>query len=145
MSDFGLIPERPSGRYAKWDTPGDTVDGLIVSMTIDGGTTKNGDPCPEVVITPATIVGGNDLMLQLTEDDNVIVTCSQYQLKTAVEANPGRFAVGNRARIEFLQEQKLPNGNTKKVFKVGADGQATVTNGSAPVAPAAIPDDALDF
>ena len=144
MSDFGLIPERPSGRYAKWETPGDTVDGLIVSMTIDGGTTKNGDPCPEVVITPATTVGGNDLMLQLTGDDNVIVTCSQYQLKKAVEGNPGRFAVGNRARIEFVQEEKLPNGNTKKVFKVGADGPATVTNGAAPAA-ATIPDDALDF
>lgn len=97
------------GNYHSWDSPGDTVEGIIRMFTIDGGSDYNGNPCPELVIA--------------TNDGNgpdVTVTAGQASLKRKCERNANRLQPGHAVKITYTEDMDTGKGNPAKLFDVAS-------------------------
>jgi hypothetical protein len=102
------------GAYAKFDTPGDSVEGRIHSFTVDGGSDYNGEPCPEIVVE--------------TADGLVTVTCGAALLKKAAKNNATRVVPGHGIKVTYTEDGPAEKGkNPPKRFFFGVT--------STPIAP----------
>ena len=138
--EFSSLSSGGGGTFVKWANVGDVVDGVVVRFTLDGGRDFNGDPCPEIVLDPC-VPKGSDFTVELTGEEPKVVTAGQANLKRQVVENAARFAVGHRVRIAYADDAESSNGRTFKRFDVKATPRPVTVVG----APAAVPDDALDF
>jgi hypothetical protein len=93
-----------AGSFVSWTEPGDSVEGRVVSFSIDGGRNFDGDPVPELVLD--------------TADGTQTITCSQANLKRLATELAARFVPGTPCRIEFEGMKKTANGTGEyKSFK----------------------------
>ena len=105
----------PTGLYAKWETPGDSIAGDVTSVTV--GEDMNGRPCP--------VIG-----VRTDDGEDRIISASQAMLKSLlVEKRP---LTGDRIKVTFTKVEKRDGGKTLKVFEVsvtkdGAKGTALAT------------------
>lgn len=136
-NDFDSLSGGTAGTFVKWTDIGDTVDGVIVRFSIDGGRDFNGDPCPEIVVNPCTPKGDNHTV-ELTGDSPQVITCGQSNLRRQVEANPGRFLPDHRIKITYKADARSNNDRTYKEFDVKATSRPVRILG-------AVTDDDLDF
>jgi hypothetical protein len=111
MDPWAEMP-RGDGSFQRWTDPGQKVVGTIVEMGV--GTDINGNPCPQLTIN--------------TNDGDVIVTCSQAQLRTKIieihKTTP--MKVGDKIAIIYTQNENRAGGKTLKCFDVShkTDDQA---------------------
>jgi hypothetical protein len=106
---------RGDGSYQRWTDPGQQVVGTIVEMGV--GSDINGNPCPQLTINTTT--------------GDVIVTCSQAQLRTKIieihKTTP--MKVGDKIAIIYTENESRAGGKTLKCFDVShkADGDTPTT------------------
>jgi hypothetical protein len=109
----------PQGEYIGWGEVGQRVTGHVVSYNDSGGTTFNGEPCPQVVLelteecvsyrekgTKKGTIGAGEF---------VTITCGQANLERGIRA--AAVNVGNLLRITYEADYKTQNG-TGKSFKL---------------------------
>lgn len=113
---------RGDGSYIRWNEPGDKAVGTIVEMGV--GSDINGNPCPQLTIN--------------TTDGDVIVTCSQAQLRSKIIEihKTSTIRVGDKIAIVYTGNENRAGGKTLKMFDVQVkhDEQATPTATSKPSA-----------
>lgn len=93
-----------SGTFAKWENPGDVVEGVIVASSLDGGTDFEGHPVPQITV--------------VTEGGNVIINGSQASLRRAFTNGFDRLQRGHRCRVEFVEFYETDKGSKGKSFRV---------------------------
>lgn len=113
---------RGDGLYQRWTDPGDKVVGTIVEMGI--GSDINGNPCPQLTVN--------------TDSGDVIVTCSQAQLRSKIIEvhRTETLNIGDKIAIVYTGNENRAGGKTLKMFDVQVkhDEQATPTATSKPSA-----------
>lgn len=102
---------RGDGSYIRWNDPGQQVVGTIVEMGV--GNDINGNPCPQLTIN--------------TTDGDVIVTCSQAQLRSKVIEihKTVTIRVGDKFAIVYTGNENRAGGKTLKCFDVSHKPQGT--------------------
>lgn len=110
MSSIWDTPElKTNGDFYKFETPGDTITGTVVS--IKAHTWPDGSVAPQ-------------LLLSTSEGDRT-VTASQFMLKQLLADT--RPEIGDQITITFTEIEPRPMGKTLKKFTVVKGGGATVT------------------
>lgn len=92
------------GTFHKWEEPGESVEGIIVSFTVDGGTDYNGNPCPELVLR--------------TDYGDVTITAGQASLRRICERNADHLKRDHKAKVTYRENLDTGKGNPAKLFKV---------------------------
>ncbi len=104
MTDYEDISG--GGTYHKWEQVGEVLEGVILSLSMDGGTDFNGNACPE---------------MRLRADyGDVILTAGQASLRRALSSGSPSLARGHKVRIEYTEDLDTGKGNPAKIFKVQA-------------------------
>jgi hypothetical protein len=95
---------RGDGSFIRWTDPGQKVVGTIVEMGV--GTDINGNPCPQLTVN--------------TTDGDVIVTCSQAQLRSKIIEihKTSTINVGDKIAIIYTNNENRAGGKTLKCFDV---------------------------
>jgi hypothetical protein len=102
---------RGDGSFIRWTDPGQKVVGTIVEMGV--GTDINGNPCPQLTIN--------------TPDGDVIVTCSQAQLRSKIIEihKTSTIKIGDKIAIIYTQNENRAGGKTLKCFDVSHKAENT--------------------
>jgi hypothetical protein len=101
-----------TGSFVKWTEVGQSVEGVIVSFTTDGGQDFDGKPCPELTLD--------------TAEGLQTVTCAQANIKSKVLGNAAKLVPGARCRVTYSGTYESKNGTPGKEFRVAVAPPALV-------------------
>ena len=141
-----MSDDNDGGTFVKWEKPGDEGFGIVVSFSLDGGTSFSGERAPKLVVRRMRRTGESWYEVTPTGEDDAVVNGGPSALQNLLREKAYKFQPGYLVRIVYLGEKptKRDPSKTYKAFKDGSsDGKPFKVVGDA--APAAVPDDALDF
>lgn len=118
---MGLL-DTQSGEFVSWDDVGDSVVGTIRRFFMADGTKFDSNPALAIEV-------------ETTDGESVAIALRIVDLRAKCQeifGNPDSLEdldefVGDQIGVEFVAREKLPNGNTAKLFSVEHKSGATAS------------------